>query len=264
MTGSDGRDEPSTPSEPDAHGFDALDGAIDRSLASWKTNDVPICVLFSGGVDSGVLAWELRRNRALSLVTVGTPAGTDLEAARVAAPRIGAHWIGAEVSTAEIAEVAHRIDRTFGPLPRTSRSVLVAFSLALAHAPDRVVLCGQGADELFLGYRHFHGLTAEAAAARATSDLRVLREVDWPRAQAVARSLDRAVVAPFLAEEFIAAALAIPIEQRLPADEPKRWFRDWAARRGLPTDLARRPKRALQFGSGVDRVLRRMPPAGSP
>ncbi len=237
--------------------LDRLDRAFDRSFARWRQHVGPIGLLFSGGVDSSLLAWELRANPDLRLVTVAVRDGADLESARSAAAEMGIRWGPSEVDEEDIQRTARRLAEEFGPMPPTSRDVLVAFSLALDRSPEAPVVCGQGADELFLGYAHFRGLGAEDAERRAQRDLASLRDVDWPRAQRAAKSLGREVSAPYLATEFARAALSVPVERRLPAEEPKRLFRAWAIRRGLPPAIARRPKRALQFGSGVARVLRR-------
>jgi asparagine synthase (glutamine-hydrolysing) len=150
-----------------------------------------------------------------------------------------------------------RLRSDTGEVSRTMRGVLVAFALALARAPPGIVLCGQGADELFLGYAHFRGLSREAATARADSDLRQLVGRDWPRTQQIAQEMGRSVAAPFLHPDFVRAARSVPIESRLPHPVPKGFFRAWAAHRGVPEKIAGRPKRAVQFGSGVDRLIPR-------
>ena len=249
--------ESRTEAEGDGPFLDRLDRAFDRSFARWRQLVGPIGLLFSGGVDSSLLAWELRANPELRLVTVAVRDGADLESARSAAARMGVRWSPSEVSEQDIRRTARRLAEEFGPMPPTSRDVLVAFSLALERSPEAPVLCGQGADELFLGYAHFRGLGADDAERRAQQDLAILRDVDWPRAQRSAESLGREVSAPYLATEFVEVTRAVPVERRLPAEEPKRLFRAWAIRRGLPAAIARRPKRALQFGSGVAQVLRR-------
>ena len=220
----------------------------------------PVRLLFSGGVDSGLLAWEWREQSGLGLVTVAAHGAPDLDAARSAASRLRAPWAGFEVREEEVGRMADDVAREFGPLPRTSRDVLVALGLALARCGRGRVLCGQGADELFLGYAHFRGLSALEAERRAERDLATLQEVEWPRARRLAETMGVSLSAPYLAADFVTAALGIPIEERLPGARPKGLFRDWAMHRGLPAEIAERAKRALQFGSGVARVLRRRAP----
>lgn len=248
-------------SDPDREPYDGpafarLDAAFDRALGPWRTSGQEIGLLFSGGVDSALLAWELRGVDGLELVTVGTRGSPDLAAAESAARRIGIRWSGSVVSVADVRATVPRIaSETEGAGP-VQASILTALALALERAHATEVVCGQGADELFLGYAHYGGLGPAEAARRSEEDRRQLLEGDWPRTQRIATRLGRRIAAPYLDPDFVRAALDAPIERRLSRSEPKAYFRSWARHRGLPPELSARPKRAMQYGSGVDRVLR--------
>ncbi|MGA8303298.1 MAG: asparagine synthase C-terminal domain-containing protein [Thermoplasmata archaeon] len=235
----------------------ALDEAFSAAITPWTTGGSPIAVLFSGGVDSGLLAWELRDRPGLVLSTIGSRDSADLRIAAEGAAVIRAQWIPTVVDASEVRTAAERLHHHLDDLTRTTRGVLIAFSLAVEHAPPGAILCGQGVDELFLGYAHFRATDAERAAERARADLRQLLDRDWPRAQRIARELGREIYAPYLDPRFIAAALHISNESRRPLPVPKAFFRRWAMQRGLPASIADRPKRALQFGSGIDRLIPR-------
>lgn len=236
-------------------GFDSLDVAFSAAMAPWLRSTVPPVVLFSGGVDSGTIAWELRRRSDVRLFTVGTRGCADFLAARESAPLIGLSWIHHEVGGADVPNLAERILPNVLGGTRTERSIQTAFGLAVAAAPPGTLLCGQGADELFLGYGHFRGLDPPAALARSETDLDRLLRRDWPLSQTIASAMERIVVAPYLDPEFVAAARSIPIDLRYNGGTPKEFFRRWAERRGVPRVITSRPKKALQFGSGIDRLL---------
>jgi asparagine synthase (glutamine-hydrolysing) len=237
--------------------FARLDDAWSAALDPLLSVAGPTVVLFSGGVDSGLLAWELRRKPDLTLFTVGVRGSPDLATAEEAARVLGLPWLGAEVSMEDVLAVNARASTELLGLGPTARSVQTAVAVAVARAPAGTLLCGQGVDELFLGYAHFRSLDVDAAGRRADSDLQLLLDHEWPRSVRIARQFERALVAPFLDPGFVAAAQALPIELRRPEPVPKSWFRQWAIHRGLAAAVANRPKRALQFGSGIDRLLRR-------
>ncbi|HXQ49017.1 MAG TPA: asparagine synthase C-terminal domain-containing protein [Thermoplasmata archaeon] len=218
---------------------------------------VPRSLLFSGGVDSGLLAWELRADRAVTLATVGLEGSADLVAAESAARELSLPWARLLVTEDEVLLMARRLDAETRGLSPTARSVEVAFAIAVQKAPRGLVLCGQGADELFFGYAHFRGLDEEGARRRGAADLRDLLTEAWPRSQRVAAALGREVVAPYLAPGFLSAVEAIPVAERRAGPEAKHAFRAFALRRGVPESIALRPKKALQYGTGVDRLLRR-------
>jgi asparagine synthase (glutamine-hydrolysing) len=239
--------------------FVGLDTALDEALDPWRSDAEPLGVLFSGGVDSGLLAWELRERPNLRLVTAGMPRSPDLVAAEAGARRLGVPWGPIVLAPNDVTDAARGAIVDLEGSSPTSRSVLVALACAIAASPTHRLLCGQGADELFLGYAHFRGLSVSEAAERSRQDLDRLLADDWPRAQRIARRLGRSLGAPYLDPRFRDAAQRIPWERRLPGREAKSIFRDFAEHRGLPAELARRPKRAVQFGSGVDRILRAAP-----
>ncbi len=126
----------------------------------------------------------------------------------------------------------------------------------MERAPPTGLVCGQGADELFLGYAHYRNLSAEDAEQRSLEDMTRLREDDWPRTARLAEVVGKSIVAPYLSPSFEEAVRRVPIDLRLPGAHPKQFLREWAMSRGLPPQLAGRPKKALQYGSGVDALVR--------
>jgi len=233
-----------------------LDAAFDDAMRPLVESEGPLGLLYSGGVDSSLLAWELRGRPETVLFTLGTEGSTDLEFGRAGAERVGLPWTELLVGPEDVRAVEERYHDRFRALTTVGRSVLLSLALAIENADADHLVCGQGADELFLGYAHFRGLSGEQAELRARKDLDRLRRVDWPMTEAVAAQWGKTIVAPFLSADFERAALRIPIELRQPREAAKPLFRDWARSRGLPPELAVRPKKALQYGSGVDALLR--------
>lgn len=241
---------------------DRLSAELDVALQPLRDSAEPIGVLFSGGVDSSLLAWEFRQRPHVALFTLGRESSPDVIAGRAAAERIGLPWHALSLDREGLLEA----ERTFGEelegLPRVSRTVLLALAIAITEAESAHLVCGQGADELFLGYAHYRGLDAMAALRRSREDLDRLRATDWPRTQAIAGKVRKRISAPFLSPGFVQGAQLVPMGIRLPRDVPKRFFREWAMGRGLPPELALRPKKALQYGSGVVALARSLGKSG--
>jgi asparagine synthase (glutamine-hydrolysing) len=236
--------------------------ALGEALAPWQRGDDPLTLLFSGGVDSCLLAWELRRRPGLELLTVGRSGAPDLVAGEEAAQKLGLPWRGSVLEDDELERLLTVVGPELDGTAPARRAIFLALAAALSHCAGPIALCGQGVDELFLGYRHFAGLRAAEAAAREQRDLDRLLADDWPRSERIATSLGRRLLAPYLTSAVVRAARSVPIDLRLPGNEPKGIFRRWAVARGLDPALASRPKRALQYGSGIDRWLRRRESAG--
>ncbi len=190
-------------------------------------------------------------------MTVGLPGAPDLAAARESAGLLGMTVALEALSIEETVAARARWSERSAGLPRARSEAILGLALAIARAPVGPVLCGQGVDELFLGYAHFEGLDPQSAEARSRSDLKQLVETDAPIVGRIAADLDRPLVAPFLHDEFTVAALEVPIDRRLPSPRRKELFRRWAVHRGLPSPIADRPKRAIQFGARTERTAPR-------
>jgi asparagine synthase (glutamine-hydrolysing) len=123
--------------------------------------DVPVGALLSGGIDSALVCWAIRRLganvRAFTVATPGHP-GDETEDARLTAQEIG---IQHEIITLEGADQPRLADLVgaYGePFACSSALGMIQVSRAVkAHAT--VLLTGDGGDDLFLGYpehRHLH------------------------------------------------------------------------------------------------------------
>lgn len=213
-------------------------------------------VLFSGGLDSSMVAFCLGHlGHEPRLIAVGTPGARDLESAASAGRLLGRAVETVELDPKALGAPAVGETSTEGA-PHRRDPIRVAFAWATASAPPGAVVCGQGADELFGGYAHFGQLEAIQAEERRRLDLHRLLHTEWPWAWQTAARHGRRLRSPYLDWEFVHAALRIPTAEWYRPRERKHWLRSWAIAHGLPEELAHRPKRALQYGSGVERALR--------
>ncbi len=242
--------------------YTAFFRALERAA---RTEGVPgpRVVLFSGGLDSSLLAWELRREPGLRLFTVGLDGAKDFAPAQDTAQRFSLPWVQGTLSSSLLRDLSNLLATELHPLGATGRSVQLAFAAAMQLAPPGPLLCGQGADELFLGYAHYRGLDRDELCSRSTTDLTHLIEFAWPQTERIAATLGRSVRAPFLDPDVVRVARAVPIAELVADGTPKAALRAYARSRGLPDEAADRPKRALQYGTGVDRWLRRERREGS-
>ena len=132
---------------------------LTAAVRSHLMTDVPLGLFLSGGIDSSALAvlmaGMVREPVRTFSVGFDEPGANELAWARLVADRIGA----------EHREVTLSPDQFFEALPRliwhedepiaTPASVPLAFVSRLARDHVKVVLTGEGADELFLGYNRY-------------------------------------------------------------------------------------------------------------
>ena len=243
---------------------EAVRRALDTVLGEVATRRTDgLAVAFSGGVDSALLAARLDA----PLYVAGFPNSTD-----VAAAREGARLLGREADL-HVVELDH--DRLRAAVPEvvaaTGRTdpmdVAIAVPLflvaraAAADGHDQLAL-GQGADELFGGYDKVAGAPTDSRV-EATTVRGARREVleslpeQLPRDVLALRAAGVEPVTPLLHDRVVRAALALDGNALAGGGERKLALR-LAARAWLPDRLAFRPKRAVQYGSHVDRELARL------
>ena len=152
---------PESCSEADA--LAALDAALEDSVMVHQRADVPYGMFLSGGIDSAALLTMMARlnDRPVRAFTVGFPDSDAIhderEHARVVARALGAEHV----------EVEFREDDFWSLLPRVAAALddpvadyaaLPTFKLAAAASDLKVVLTGEGGDELFAGYGRYRSI----------------------------------------------------------------------------------------------------------
>ena len=141
----------------------ALDAALEDSVAVHQRADVPYGMFLSGGVDSAALLTMMARlnDRPVRAYTVGFPdAGSihdEREHARAVARALGAEHVEVEFREADfwalLPAVAAALDD-----PVADYAALPTFKLAAAASDLKVVLTGEGGDELFAGYGRYRSM----------------------------------------------------------------------------------------------------------
>lgn len=119
-------------------------------------SDVPIGTFLSGGIDSGAVAAGMTRaaGRGITAFTAGFPGSKidETEAARAVAQHLSCNHIVLPIEPQTAAEVLPAVQRAFDE-PTAANSAIPLWYLSKAAAQHvKVVLCGEGADEVFLGY----------------------------------------------------------------------------------------------------------------
>ena len=136
-----------------------LRGRLETAVRSHLMSDVPLGLFLSGGIDSSGLAalMAFMVNEPIRTFSVGfaEPGANELAYARLAARSVGAEHHEVVVSPKEFFDsLPNLIWHEDEPIAFTS-SVPLYFVSRLARDHVKVVLTGEGADELFLGYNRY-------------------------------------------------------------------------------------------------------------
>ena len=246
--------------EPSAEDYEETRDELIGSVHRQMMGDVPVGVFLSGGLDSTLIAaiaarWCKERGTQLKTFAVGTENSSDLAAARQAAEYLDTEHhervFTGEEAEAYVAEVVRSIEHFD---PSLVRSAIANFFLAEMTAKHvKVVLTGEGADELFAGYEYLGDLDdPEELHDEIVRTIESLHNLNLQRADRVTMAHGLEARVPFLDREVIALALRQPARWKLspPGTQEKMLLRK-AFEGWLPDSLLYRDKEQFGDGSGM-------------
>lgn len=244
---------------------DALEDAVKRQLMS----DVPYGVLLSGGLDSSVIsaiAEKYSANRIeedckspawwprLHSFAVGLKGAPDLAKARLVAEHIGTvhHEINYTIQEGldAIRDVIYFIE-TYDVTTVRASTPMYLLARVIKSMGIKMVLSGEGADEIFGGYLYFHKApTAQAFHEETVRKLSKLYLYDCLRANKSLSAWGVEGRVPFLDKEFLDVAMRLNPEAKMcPGNTMEKKIVREAFADMLPEEVAWRQKE--QFSDGV-------------
>jgi asparagine synthase (glutamine-hydrolysing) len=126
--------------------------------------DVPVAAFLSGGIDSSAVLAAMTRasGQPIKAFTIGYPGAQidETDAARQIAGHLGCEHIVAPLDIANAIEVLPQIQRVYDEPFADMAAIPTWFASRLAAEHVKVVLCGEGGDELFAGYKRHRNARA--------------------------------------------------------------------------------------------------------
>ncbi|CDG65267.1 MAG: hypothetical protein PWQ15_901 [Methanobacterium sp.] len=224
-------------------------------------------ILFSGGVDSTLLAVICADlGIETDLYAVGSEGSQDMLFAHKVAHDIGlplhSRLVDEELVRKYIPLVLNAIEEW--NVMKLGVGMTAYLAAELAHQQSqRVILSGQGADELFAGYHrylNFYQKKGEKAQEDLKEDVENLYHVNLERDDKVTMASSVELRVPYLDIQIINMALNIPMYYKINGPEDKKRkciLREVARDLGVPPEIVNRPKKAAQYGSGIHKILRK-------
>ncbi len=232
---------------------------LEQAVVKRLMADVPVGVYLSGGLDSSVVAAMMRpHTEELHSFTAGIEGSPDLAAARTAAQHLGTehHEL---VYTAEdvrqaLPEVIRCMESFDAPLVRSAVPMYFVSQLAAQHV--KVVLSGEGADELFAGYSYLRDLPDGQHLKQELADITMgLQDTALQRGDRVPMAHGLEARVPFLDMDLVRYAMRLPAELLAPRpDRPEKWLLREAFHGLLPPEIEQRKKMKFSEGAGSSEV----------
>ena len=238
----------------------ALDAAFDASVAARVDTDLTVGVVLSGGLDSSyVLATALRHHSDCVAFTIGTADSEDVATARRLAADLG---VPHEVLTVEPRQLRWRdVREAIASSELTEYGDVINATISnrlyegVHRAGVKVVLCGDGADELFGGYAMYRDTDAPARQRLFAHKLGNLGRTELQRVDRASMGHGVEARVPFLDIDLVELAMRVPPHLKV-RDGVEKWILRQAAAGHLPDYVLRRRKLPLSHASGLHERVR--------
>ena len=248
---------------------DSLRHALEAAVRRQMMSDVPYGVLLSGGLDSSIISAVAQKHAKRRIETdgeeaawwprlhsfaVGLRGAPDLAKARLVAERIGTvhHEINYTIQEGldALADVVY-FTETYDVTTIRASTPMYLLARVIKSMGIKMVLSGEGADEVFGGYLYFHKApSARAFHEETVRKLSKLHLYDCLRANKSLAAWGVEGRVPFLDTEFLDTAMRVNPEAKMcpGATIEKRILREAFAQM-LPSEVVWRQKE--QFSDGV-------------
>ena len=249
--------------------IDKLRVGLQEAVKQQMMSDVPYGVLLSGGLDSSIISAIAQKFAAkrvedggqtgawwprLHSFAVGLKGAPDLEKARCVAEHIGTvhHEINYTIQEGldAIRDVIY-FTETYDVTTVRASTPMYLLARVIKSMGIKMVLSGEGADEIFGGYLYFH--KAPSAQAFHEETVRKLSKLHWYDCLRANKSLSAWGVegrVPFLDRDFLDIAMRLnPQAKMCPGDVMEKKILRKAFADMLPEEIAWRQKE--QFSDGV-------------
>ena len=240
---------------------ESLEAAICKRLMS----DVPLGAFLSGGLDSSIICAIARKHvDRLHTFSVGVEGSRDLIAARQVSRHLDTihhEYLLTEKEVLRLLpKIIYHLESYDQDLVRSAIPTYFTARLAAEHV--KVILTGEGADELFAGYKYHREIAgAEDLQRELRRSIGALHNINLQRVDrlTMAHSIEARV--PFLDVNMIALAQQIPAELKLRRMPDGRLVEKWILRKAcedlLPSEIVWRDKEQFDEGSGTADLIGR-------
>jgi asparagine synthase (glutamine-hydrolysing) len=232
-----------------------LETAVQRQLMS----DVPLGVFLSGGLDSSIIAAIARRHIPdLNTFSVGMPGSEDRRYAHMVSEyletRHHEHEYTLDEMLSVLPEVIYHLESYDAALVRSAIPNYFLARLASKHV--KVVLSGEGADELFSGYHYLKEIGHSKLHKELVDITNALHNTNLQRTDRMTMAHGIEGRVPFLDVDLVRFAFTIPVDLKLGPDDTEKWILREAFKEYLPDEIVYRRKSKFSEGCGSSLAMK--------
>ena len=239
--------------------------ALADAIAVRVDTTLPVGVILSGGLDSSLtLAHAAQLHKDCVAFTVGAPGSQDIVYASKLAADLGVRHEVIEIPPrairlAQVREAIRISELTeYGDI--INAVVSVPLFRRIADAGIKVVLTGDGSDELFGGYSMYEQISPGQARRLFLHKLANLGRTELQRVDRTSMAAGVEVRVPFLDPVLVDLAMRLPTALKV-RDGTEKWILRQAFAGLLPGYVRQRPKNPMSHASGLHERARLYKPA---
>jgi asparagine synthase (glutamine-hydrolysing) len=234
--------------------------ALEDSIRVRLDTDLTVGVVLSGGLDSTLTLLHVREMHPDCVAfTIGTPDSEDVAYARRVARDLGVDHEVITLNPGEIRLPDVRDAIRMSELTEYGDVINAVISrplFARVHSRGiKIVLCGDGSDELFGGYEMYKQADAGLRQRIFQHKLHNLGRTELQRVDRTSMGQGVETRVPFLDLALVRLAMRLPIELKL-RDGQEKWILRHAFADVLPSYVRQRPKNPLSHSSGLHERVR--------
>ncbi len=239
--------------------LDEMQNAVKETVSDKKVG-----VAFSGGVDSTLLAKLVKdMGHDIHLLTIGFQDSHDINFAKEVNQWLNFPHSISEIDPEKFKEVSQKINQTIKSdnLSWNENSIAFYYVAELAQKNGlKTVVTANGIDELFCGYNSYREAIekGEDEVVKMMND-KLKNEGEMMIAiNTVTAEFGVKMVQPLLSQSFVDYSKKIPVSEKIhgPDDmQRKHPIRELAMDYGVPEVVAKKQKKALQYGSQIHKSL---------
>jgi len=246
-----------------------LSGLLQRSVKQRVTGLKEVAVAFSGGLDSTIIAFLAKKfGVEVHLISVSLKDQLEIEHAKKAAEALNLPLhihLHSEKAVEEVLPKVLWLIEDANPV-KTSIGIPVFWTAEKASKMGfKVMLAGQGADELFGGYKRYLNdyvqYGEEIVQKTIFNDIAGMYEKNFERDSKICNFHNVELRLPFATYQLAKFAASLPLQLKIESPNDmlrKDVLRKMAENIGLPRFIVKKPKRAMQYATGVNKAIKKL------
>jgi asparagine synthase (glutamine-hydrolysing) len=232
-----------------------LKDAVQKRLLA----DVPVGISLSGGLDSSIVAMLANAGtNHLHSFAVGMEGSEDIAAARKMAETLGTQHHERIYTEKDMLNVLPKVIYHLESFdPALIRSSIPNFFLAeLASQYVKVILTGEGADEIYAGYDYLRSYAEPQKLQQEMIGITsALHNTNLQRADRIPMAFGLEARVPFLDVKSVALGLGLPAEWKVHNEKPAKFLLRQSFAGDLPEEIVNRPKQKFSKGAGSSDII---------